>query len=153
MLTLAETIKTLEDTLRKNGKVVVTERKQDMVTHIIDIGKKHLFRNYKFIENEADQIEATRDIIPLLKIDLGMTEEAFIPLYGGVVLKTIDDHRGYVQQQCKTVCLGTSETCVNLPFLFVDTNHSCSPLTQNFGMSIKRSPLLSSYSVFGSYVI
>jgi hypothetical protein len=112
-----------------------------------------LFRNWKFVENEKDQVEAARAIIPLLKIDKEITDEAFITLYGGVITGVIDYQRGYIQQLAKKVCLGTSETFVNWPFFFVNTQHFRVPFTQNIMVSMERSQLLQRYSRFGSIAI
>ena len=111
------TITELEDALRKSGTAITTNRKDDLVTHVTKVAKSLLFRNWKFLENEQDLVEATTDIIPMLKIPIEMTEEAFIPLYKDVVMSALGVQRQYVQGEGKKRCEGTSDSCVRWLFL------------------------------------
>lgn len=116
------TITQLEDALRKSGAAITTNRKDDMVVHVKKLTTSQLFRNWKFIENEQDLVDATSELITLLKIPMDMTEEAFIPLYKEIVGKAIGDARQYVQSEGKKRCMGTLNSCLNLPFFVIKLN-------------------------------
>lgn len=106
------TIKQLETCLAKNGSAITTNRKEDMVKHVTATAKNYVWRNYKFIEDEVDLVEATTQMIPFLKIPLEMTEEAFIPLYKDVVNAALGEQRTYIQGETKKRCQGTQDCCV-----------------------------------------
>jgi hypothetical protein len=119
------TITELEKALGKTGSAITTNRKDDMVKHILFLSKVVLFRNWKFIQDEADLVEATTELIPYLSIELGMTEEAFIPLYKDVVNSGLSEQRQYIQSQGKKVCTGTLDLCVCVLFCVTKLNICC----------------------------
>ena len=100
-----------EEALRKSGAGVTSNRKSDMVGHVIEATTTFLFRKWKFIEDEADLALATEEVIPYLAVDKELPEDTFITLYKDVVQKSLSEYRGYIQAECKKRAKGTHLSC------------------------------------------
>ena len=91
--------------LRKNGKVHESELNNDLVEHVVEAAKTNLFRTWKFIEEEADSLDATQEVIAVLprgKDDiLGMDENDFVTKYKDKVNLGLKRARQYVQSEGK----------------------------------------------------
>ena len=84
-------------------------QKSDVVTAVENVVKKILFRNNKFIMNNDHLLEVTESAIFYLKVPRDIADiEKWKATYAQVLPKTLSDHRGYVQQECKKRAHGMS---------------------------------------------
>jgi len=158
--TMKGTISELESALQKSGGDVAYNRKTDLVNHVISVTKSVLFRNWKFVEDQADLVEATHDLIQYLTIDKELDDETFVTYYKDIVQQSFNQQRNYVQGECKKRAKGMSLSCV-LSYLFYNpTPHfvssqrnNCCYLTQNFLMITRHSLLLMNCCEFGNFAI
>lgn len=116
LTSLKANAKDMEDALHKSGADKLFNRKDDLVRHVTDVTKSVLFRNWKFVEDESDLVEATTDLIPYLTIDKQLDDETFITYYKDIVQTSLNQLRNYIQGECKKRAKGMSLSCVYVLF-------------------------------------
>jgi hypothetical protein len=84
---------------------------KELVAHVTHASKTVLFRTCKFIEDELEEMEVTRELIPYLPNKLKMSEDEFITNYSDIVYEGIKACRTDVQSNGKKRAQGTSNVC------------------------------------------
>jgi len=95
------------------GKSVATKKEllnSDLVAHVEVATKNFLFRTWKILECDTDEVEATTQVIPYLTVPLpaNLTQEQFVADYKCIVTSSLGDARAYVQSEGKKRAKGTS---------------------------------------------
>ena len=80
---------------------------QELVNHVTQTAKTVMFRTWKFIEDEEEEDDITKEIIPYLPVDIGMEEAEFVANYKNVVYDAIKNARTDVQSNGKKRAQGT----------------------------------------------
>ena len=96
-----------QDALAKTGGVDESKLNAELLMHTESSAKTGLFRTWKFIENEEDQVNAATDIIPYLPVALDIPEAEYITNYKGKVNEGLGKARQYVQSEGKKRAQGT----------------------------------------------
>ncbi len=92
----------------------VTAINEDLKKQVIDATETYLQRTWKFVEDDMDIIEATKEVIPYLPHPLTMEEEEFVANYGKAVNTGLKNMRQNVQSECKKCAQGTySSVCLH----------------------------------------
>ncbi len=108
----ALTISSLESaggssTVSTKSKVPKKELNQELVNHVTNTAKTIMFRTWKFIEDELEEREITKEIIPYLPVEIEMDEEEFVANYSNIVYEGIKTARTDVQSNGKKRATGT----------------------------------------------
>ena len=115
---IADLKKTLKDTEEELNKIdhdnygppagppPDAELNASLILHTQLKTKEILFRTYKFCEDDADKVEAIKDLIPYLPVPLDIPEEEYIANYKHKVYEQIGKSRSYVQSEGKKRGLG-----------------------------------------------
>jgi len=116
---LEKTIAKYEEAMRLTNNKPESLLNKELLKHLKEVVDKHLARNCKFIENESDLAETTEDVWDMLSMDLEgiCTKEEFISDYRNPVLRFINLHKQYVQQETKKIAVST--------YFFVFFTQSC----------------------------
>ena len=104
-------------------KVNKKDLNQELVNHVTQTAKTVLFRTWKFIEDSLEEEEVTRELIPYLPVDPGMSEEEFIANYSNIVYEAIKNARTEVQSNGKKRAKGTEILCILADFRGICTKY------------------------------
>ena len=96
-----------QEALAKTGGVDESKLNTELLMHTESTAKSALFRTWKFIENDEDQVNAATDIIPYLPVALEIPEPEYITNYKGKVNEGLGKARQYVQSEGKKRAQGT----------------------------------------------
>ena len=96
-----------QEALAKTGGVDESKLNAELLMHTETAAKTALFRTWKFIENEEDQINAATQLIPYLPVTLEIPEPEYITNYKPKVNDSLGKARQYVQSEGKKRAQGT----------------------------------------------
>ena len=105
---LRQRIEELSNALRSAGKDVLAINKE-LAKEVMEMMELYLQRNWKFMEDDQDLVQATRDVIPYLPNALTMSDEDFVANYQEAVNKGLKNNRQNVQSECKKRAEGTQK--------------------------------------------
>lgn len=144
----------LEGMVGRAGNVAKAHQKEDMVQVVTDVVQKYLFRNVKFVTDEADLTEKTKMCIKYIQYEghtLDYDEEQWITTYKDVVSSQLSECRGYVQSEGKKRAKGKMDLLCLCPlftvflhrisashtWFFSFTQNGLTIMTENFQLSRK----------------
>jgi len=123
---------------------------KELYKHVAEMTELYLQRNWKFLEDASDAVEATKEVIPYLQTTLTISEDDFIANYQEAVNHGLKTMRQSVQSEgkkraqgvrklfCHTVILcNFTKDCLYLTQLFVSGHlelwdtHGCVPTPQD----------------------
>ena len=92
----------------------VTAINEDLKKQVIDATETYLQRTWKFVEDDMDIVDATKEVIQYLPHPLTMEEEEFVTNYGKAVNTGLKNMRQNVQSECKKRAQGMySSVCLH----------------------------------------
>ena len=107
IITLNKKIDELGEALRDAGKNPDLVKNKELWDQVCVATEKYLSRTWKFLQDEADAIKATKEVIAFLPSPLTMDEDEFVQVYQQAVNQALQSLRHKIQSECKQRVKGT----------------------------------------------
>ena len=108
---LNQKIEEYTEALRDAGKNPALVKNKELWDQVMVATEKYLSRNWKFIQDESDAVQAAKEVIAFLPSPLTIDEDEFVKVYKDAVNGSLQDLRHKIQSECKNRVKG-AETFV-----------------------------------------
>ena len=134
---LKQDLATAQDALAKTGGVDESKLNTELLMHTESTTKTALFRTWKFIENEEDQVNAATALIPYLPVPLDIPENEYITNYKAKINDGLGKGRQYVQSEGKKRAQGMQISMIVGTYSAYSYTKFCCLYLQSGGMHTK----------------
>ena len=107
IVTLNEKIEEFGEALRDAGKNPALVKNKELWEQACVATEKYLSRTWKFLQDEADAVKATKEVIAFLPSPLTIDEDEFVKVYQQAINEALQSLRHKIQSECKQRVKGT----------------------------------------------
>jgi hypothetical protein len=98
---LNDKIEEFGEALRDAGKNPALVKNKELWEQVCVATEKYLSRTWKFLQDEADAIKATKEVIAFLPSPLTIDEDEFVQVYQQAINQALQSLRHKIQSECK----------------------------------------------------